>query len=71
MVLTLRYWFFIHWRDGCQRIANNSGGALVKRGPAYTELALFGQVNKEGELELVNHLGIEGLGETPEIFLPI
>ena len=50
-------------------IANNSGGALVKRGPAYTELALFGQVNKEGELELVNHLGIEGLGETPEDIL--
>ncbi|PAU39075.1 D-lactate dehydrogenase [Vibrio coralliilyticus] len=50
-------------------IANNSGGALVKRGPAYTELALFGQVTKEGKLELVNHLGIEGLGETPEEIL--
>ncbi|EFP95370.1 D-lactate dehydrogenase [Vibrio caribbeanicus] len=50
-------------------IANNSGGALVKRGPAYTELALFGQVNKAGELELVNHLGIEGLGNTPEEIL--
>ncbi|CCN34627.1 D-lactate dehydrogenase [Vibrio nigripulchritudo SO65] len=50
-------------------IANNSGGALVKRGPAYTELALFGQVTKEGELVLVNHLGIEGLGETPEEIL--
>ncbi|WP_339388148.1 FAD-binding protein, partial [Vibrio caribbeanicus] len=50
-------------------IANNSGGALVKRGPAYTELALFGRVNKTGELELVNHLGIEGLGNTPEEIL--
>ncbi|RVU30442.1 D-lactate dehydrogenase [Neptunomonas marina] len=46
-------------------IANNSGGALVKRGPAYTELALFAQLNAEGELELVNHLGIH-LGNTPE-----
>lgn len=46
-------------------IANNSGGALVKRGPAYTELSLFAQVNKKGELQLVNHLGIE-LGNTPE-----
>ncbi len=50
-------------------IANNSGGALVKRGPAYTELALFAQVDKEGQLHLVNHLGIDGLGETPEEIL--
>ncbi len=46
-------------------VANNSGGALVKRGPAYTELSLFAWVNEKGELELVNHLGID-LGETPE-----
>jgi len=46
-------------------VANNSGGALVKRGPAYTELSLFAQVDKNGELKLVNHLGID-LGETPE-----
>ncbi|EAS40719.1 D-lactate dehydrogenase [Photobacterium profundum] len=50
-------------------IANNSGGALVKRGPAYTELSLFAQVDKEGKLHLVNHLGIDGLGETPEEIL--
>lgn len=50
-------------------VCNNSGGALVKRGPAYTELALFAQLNNEGELELVNHLGIDGLGETPEEIL--
>ncbi len=49
-------------------VANNSGGALVKRGPAYTEMALFAQVNKEGKLELVNHLGLE-LGDTPEDML--
>lgn len=49
-------------------IANNSGGALVQRGPAYTELALFAQLNDAGELELVNHLGID-LGETPEEML--
>lgn len=46
-------------------VANNSGGALVKRGPAYTELSLFAQVDKNGELKLVNHLGID-LGNTPE-----
>jgi D-lactate dehydrogenase (quinone) len=49
-------------------IANNSGGALIKRGPAYTELALFARVNENGELQLVNHLGIE-LGEEPEEIL--
>jgi D-lactate dehydrogenase len=49
-------------------ICNNSGGSLVKRGPAYTELALFARLTEQGELELVNHLGIE-LGETPEEIL--
>ena len=49
-------------------IANNSGGALVQRGPAYTELSLFAQLNDAGELELVNHLGID-LGNTPEEIL--
>jgi D-lactate dehydrogenase (quinone) len=49
-------------------ICNNSGGALVKRGPAYTELSLFAQINEQGELSLVNHLGIE-LGDTPEEIL--
>jgi len=49
-------------------IANNSGGALIKRGPAYTEMALFAQVNEQGELVLVNHLGID-LGDTPEAML--
>lgn len=50
-------------------VANNSGGALVKRGPAYTELALFARLDAEGELQLVNHLDIKGLGETPEEIL--
>lgn len=40
-------------------IANNSGGALVKRGPAYTELALFAQVDQHGQLVLVNHTDID------------
>lgn len=49
-------------------ICNNSGGALVQRGPAYTEMALFAQLNEKGELELKNHLGID-LGATPEEIL--
>jgi D-lactate dehydrogenase len=49
-------------------ICNNSGGALVQRGPAYTELSLFAQVDANGELSLVNNLGID-LGSTPEEIL--
>ena len=49
-------------------ICNNSGGNLVNRGPAYTEYSLFAQLNRNGELELVNHLDIE-LGASPEQIL--
>lgn len=49
-------------------VCNNSGGALVRRGPAYTELALYARVNETGQLELINHLGIQ-LGSTPEEIL--
>ena len=49
-------------------VCNNSGGSLVKRGPAYTELALYAKVNKNGKLELVNELDIN-LGFTPEEIL--
>lgn len=49
-------------------VCNNSGGALVRRGPAYTEMALFAQVDADGRLQLVNHLGI-ALGDTPEQIL--
>lgn len=49
-------------------VCNNSGGSLVERGPSFTELSLFARVNRDGELELVNHLGIE-LGHTPEEIL--
>ncbi|WP_136439427.1 D-lactate dehydrogenase [Pacificoceanicola onchidii] len=48
-------------------VCNNSGGALIERGPSYTELSLFAQVTDQG-LELVNHLGID-LGDTPEEIL--
>ncbi|MET0246413.1 MAG: D-lactate dehydrogenase, partial [Sphingomonas sp.] len=46
-------------------VCNNSGGALVKRGPAYTELALYGALGSDGELRLVNELGI-ALDSDPE-----
>lgn len=49
-------------------VCNNSGGSLIQRGPAYTEMALFAQINERGELQLVNHLGIH-LGHTPEDIL--
>jgi len=49
-------------------VCNNSGGSLVHRGPVYTELSLFAQVDEEGRVGLVNHLGIE-LGADPETVL--
>ncbi len=49
-------------------ICNNSGGSLVRRGPAYTEMSLFARINEDGKLTLVNHLGIDP-GETPEQIL--
>ena len=50
-------------------VANNSGGSLVNRGPAYTELALFARIDQHGELQLVNNLEIEGLSESPDELL--
>ena len=50
-------------------IANNSGGALVKHGPSYTDFALYAQVDVNGNLNLINHLGIDGLGGSPEEIL--
>ena len=49
-------------------ICNNSGGSLVQRGPAYTEMSLFARIDEQGKLTLVNHLGID-LGVTPEQIL--
>ena len=49
-------------------VCNSSGGSLLRRGPVYTELALYAQLNADGELELVNNLGID-LGDTPEEIL--
>lgn len=46
-------------------ICNNSGGSLVQRGPAYTEMALFAQVSEAWQLRLVNHLGVS-LADSPE-----
>ncbi len=46
-------------------VCNNSGGSLVERGPVYTELSVHARISEQGELELVNNLGID-LGATPE-----
>ena len=46
-------------------ICNNSGGALIQRGPAYTEMSLYAEVRANGSVGLVNHLGLD-LGEDPE-----
>ena len=49
-------------------ICNNSGGSLVKRGPAYTEMALYAKINKKGELQLINNLDLN-LGSTAKDIL--
>lgn len=45
-------------------VCNNSGGSLVERGPSYTELSLYARITEDGQLELVNHLGLD-LGNSP------
>lgn len=49
-------------------VCNSSGGSLVERGPSYTELSIYAQIDENGQLHLVNHLGID-LGDTPEEML--
>jgi D-lactate dehydrogenase len=49
-------------------ICNNSGGALIRRGPAYTEMSLYAEVRADGSVALVNHLGLP-LGNDPEAIL--
>jgi D-lactate dehydrogenase len=49
-------------------VCNNSGGSLVRRGPAFTQLALYGAIGDDGALRLVNHLGI-ALGNEPDEIL--
>jgi D-lactate dehydrogenase len=49
-------------------ICNNSGGALIHRGPAFTQMTLYAQMDEKGNVNLVNHLGIR-LGNDPEEML--
>lgn len=49
-------------------VCNNSGGSLIERGPSYTELSLYAQIDADGTLNLVNHLGMQ-LGDDPEEIL--
>ena len=49
-------------------VCNNSGGALIRRGPAYTELSLYAEVRGDGSVALVNNLGLD-LGDDPEAIL--
>ncbi|ACB97008.1 D-lactate dehydrogenase [Beijerinckia indica] len=49
-------------------VCNNSGGALIQRGPAYTQMTLYARIDETGKIELINHLGIR-LGNDPETIL--
>jgi D-lactate dehydrogenase len=49
-------------------VAFNSGGTQLRKGPAYTERALFARVLKDGTtVEVVNELGLDGVDEPNEI----
>lgn len=50
-------------------VCNNSGGALVQRGPSYTEYACYARVNQDGTFEFVNNLGINFGSDDPEVIL--
>lgn len=49
-------------------VCNNSGGSLIHRGPAYTQLSLYAEVRADRSVALVNHLGLD-LGDDPEDIL--
>lgn len=49
-------------------VCNNSGGSLIERGPSYTEMSLYAQIDANGNLKLVNHLGMS-LGTDAEDIL--
>ncbi len=49
-------------------VCNNSGGALIRRGPAYTEYAVFAQIGADGTIQFQNRLGL-ALGDDPETVL--
>ena len=68
-------------------ICNNSGGSLVQRGPAYTEMSLFAQIDADGKLigrltidEIVDVVYEEtdndlrrmgGLSDEEDVFAPV
>lgn len=49
-------------------ICNNSGGALIRRGPAFTQMTVFARIDGNGDVQLINHLGVN-LGNDPETIL--
>lgn len=49
-------------------VCNNSGGSLIERGPSYTEMSVYAQISADGNLELINHIGLS-LGDDPETIL--
>jgi D-lactate dehydrogenase len=57
----------MYWRLGIWRHLQQLG-ALIHRGPAYTQMALFARIDDSGEAQLINHIGIK-LGNNPETIL--
>lgn len=51
-------------------VCNNSGGALIQRGPAFTQMTLYARIDDDGSVKLINHLGID-VGDDPETMLEV
>ncbi|HEY2533039.1 MAG TPA: D-lactate dehydrogenase [Xanthobacteraceae bacterium] len=49
-------------------VCNNSGGALIRRGPAFTQMTFYAQIDDSGQVHLVNNLGIK-VGDDDETIL--
>lgn len=44
-------------------VAYGSGGTQIRKGPAFTERALYAKISKTGEVEIVNTLGLKHGGD--------
>jgi D-lactate dehydrogenase (quinone) len=52
-------------------VSFGSGGTQIRKGPAYTERALYARVNAEGQVEVVNTLGFDHIESEEELFARI
>ncbi len=52
-------------------VCNNSGGSLIHRGPVFTQLTLYAEVDADNRVRLVNHLGLTLAGDPEDILASV